>query len=75
VVQTILRASEEQMRETIHRLISSQKKVEGINELFFVLADENNQPVYHVRLSELCEKFSEHFNDLTNGNRCDNISP
>lgn len=40
-------------------------------ELFFVLADDSDKPVYHVSLSELCSQFPEHFSDLTNDLPCD----
>jgi len=68
VFQTKL--SDEKLTGTIEKMIKAQK-ADKDGELFFVLADNNNSPVYHVSLSELCSKYPDYFNDLSYSRRCD----
>ena len=55
----------------VSKLLVGQKKLNGKPELYFVLADENNTPVYNVSISELCASNPENFKNLTDNKGCD----
>lgn len=58
----------------IARMLKAQRlAADGSNDLFFVLADDKNEPKYHVPISEMCAKFPKAFRDLTNDRKCDAI--
>lgn len=59
----------------MRELLQGQKKINNHDELFLVLADQDNRPVYHIILSDLCEQYPEHFKDLSQGQRCDQLTP
>ncbi len=75
VMQVLVKDSKPELKETVNRMLVGQKKVADKNELYFILADDNNIPLYNVPLSDLCEKHPDHFHDMTYEKRCDEILP
>ena len=59
----------ENLAGVVNKIVRGQKGGTG-GELFFVLADEKNKPLYYISLSELCSKYPDNFNDLTHGYKC-----
>ena len=54
----------------IEKIIRGQK-ADDKGEIFFVLANDKNRPVYNVPISKLCSKYPGNFSDLTHGRSCD----
>lgn len=75
VMQVSVGDSKPELKETVNRMLLGQRKVAEKNELYFVLADDNNIPQYNVPISDLCEKHPGHFHDMTYEKRCDEILP
>jgi len=59
----------------INQMLMGQRKISGENELYLVLADTKNNPVFNIAVSDLCEKHPDNFHDLTYEKRCDELSP
>jgi hypothetical protein len=69
IFQVLLK--DEKLAGTIEKMIKAQKGGKN-EELFFVLADDNNTPIYYISLSELCSKYPDNFNDMSHSRSCDN---
>jgi hypothetical protein len=55
----------------ISKILSGQKKLNGVSELYFVLADENNNPIYNLSISQMCAQFPKTFRNMTDHRKCD----
>jgi len=59
----------------VNKLLVGQKNIAGTGELYFVLADNSNRPVFNVSISDLCTKYPKNFSDLTRNSACGQINP
>ena len=58
----------------VKAILLNQKTSDPADQIYFVLAKKSSfEPVYYFSISEMCQKFSSHFADLTNSKKCDEI--
>jgi hypothetical protein len=60
-----------QNTEIVSRILAGQKKTATASSLYFVLADDNNAPIYYLDISEICAAFPANFKNLTDTKGCD----
>ncbi len=61
--------------DIVNKILVGQKRFNGISDLHFVLADDNNKPIYNLAISDMCANFPNTFKNLTDTSACDQISP
>ena len=57
------------------QMLTGQSKLNGSDQLFFVLGKNDGTSVYNVSVSDLCSKYPDNFKDLTYNSPCDKIKP
>lgn len=60
--------------EVVDKMVRAQK-YQNNGDLFLVLGDSSQTPVYHLPISQFCAQFPQNFNDLTHGLSCDAPAP
>ena len=55
----------------IAKILAGQKMMDGNPELYFVMANADNLPIYNISISDMCAKYPNKFHNLTDARSCD----